>query len=97
MATRLHVGSKELRGEISAYAKRFDFLEVRGVDAKELRLAPSPATLRRWRRLVPPRFEFAVVAGPNLARLRPNETADKELEAMLSAATLLEARTLVVQ
>lgn len=96
MTTRLHVGSKELRGDIAAYAKRFDLLEVRGVDAKDLRLAPSPATLRRWRRAAPPRFEFAVVAGPNVGRLRAGEAFDAELTAMLSAATLLESRVLVV-
>lgn len=96
MAMRLHVGSKELRGEIAAYAKRFDLYEVRGVDAKDQRLAPSPATLRRWRRAVPPQFEFAVVCGPNVAKLRPGDALDAELAWMLSTATTLEARVLVV-
>lgn len=96
MTTRLHVGGKELKGELAAYAKRFDLLEIRGVDAANLRQAPSAATLRRWRRAVPPKFEFAVVAGPNVGRLRPGEALDAELAAMLEAATLLEARILVV-
>lgn len=96
MATRVHIGGKELRGDIAAYAKRFDFLEVRGVAADNLRLAPSAATLRRWRKQVPPHFEFAVVAGPNLGRLRPSAALDTELEALLSTATILEARVLVV-
>jgi uncharacterized protein YecE (DUF72 family) len=96
MAARVHVGAKELKGELSAYAKRFDLLEVRGLDAASLRLAPSAATLRRWRRAVGPRFEFSVVAGPTLARLKPSPEADAELEAMLAAATSLEARVLVV-
>jgi uncharacterized protein YecE (DUF72 family) len=93
MATRVHIGAKELKGELAAYAKRFDLLEIRGVEAPN---APSAATLRRWRRAVPPQFEFAIVAGPNIGRLRPNDAVDAELKALLSAATVLEARVLVV-
>ena len=96
MATRLHIGAKELRGEFPAYAKRFDLLEVRGLDAKNLRYGPNAATLRRWRRAASPSFEFAVVAGPNLAKLRPGEALDTELEAMQATATILESRVLVV-
>src|SRR5262245_40444638 len=96
MATRLHIGSKELRGELGAYAKRFDLLEVRGVDAKNLRQAPSAATLRRWRRAVPPQFECAAVAGPSLGKLKPCAALESELEAMLATATILESRLLVV-
>jgi uncharacterized protein YecE (DUF72 family) len=96
MATRLHVGAKELKGDLAAYAKRFDLLELRGVDAANLKQAPSAATLRKWRRAAPPKFEFSVVAGPNVGRLRPGEALDAELGAMLEAATLLEARVLVI-
>jgi uncharacterized protein YecE (DUF72 family) len=96
MATRVHIGSKELRGELSAYAKRFDLLEVRGVDAANLRQAPSAATLRRWRRSVTPQFEFAVSAGPNVGKLKASEAFETELEAMLATATVLESRLLVV-
>lgn len=96
MPTRLHIGAKELRGELAAYAKRFDLLEVRGVDASSLRQAPSAATLRRWRRAVPPRFEFSVVAGPSVGKLKPGQAFEAELEAMLSTATALEARVLVI-
>lgn len=96
MTTRLHVGGRELKGELSAYAKRFDLLEIRGVDAANLKQAPSAATLRRWRRAVPPKFEFSVVAGPSVGKLRPGEALDAELGAMLEAVTLLEARVLVV-
>jgi uncharacterized protein YecE (DUF72 family) len=96
MATRLHIGSSELRGEIAAYAKRFDLLEVRGADAASLRQAPTAATLRRWRRAVPPQFEFAVVAGPNLAKLKPGDPLEAELEAMLATAKVLESRLLVL-
>jgi uncharacterized protein YecE (DUF72 family) len=96
MAARVHIGAKDLKGDLAAYAKRFDLLEVRGMDAANLRLAPSAATLRRWRRAVPPHFEFSVVAGPTLAKLRPNAELDAELAALLSAVTLLEARAIVV-
>ncbi|MBN9161800.1 MAG: DUF72 domain-containing protein, partial [Myxococcales bacterium] len=96
MATRVHIGSKQLRGELAAYAKRFELLEVRGMDAPNLRLAPSAATLRRWRKAVPPQFEFAVVAGPNVGKLKPTEAFETELEAMLGAVNTLESRLLVV-
>src|SRR5437763_16972693 len=96
MPARVHVGAKELKGDLGAYAKRFDLLELRGLDAPSLRLAPTAATLRRWRRAVPPAFEFSVVAGPNLARLKPGAEPDTELAWMLEAAKLLEARVLVV-
>jgi uncharacterized protein YecE (DUF72 family) len=96
MATRLHIGAKELRGDFAAYAKRFDMLEVRGLDAQNLRYGPSASTLRRWRRAASPAFEFAVVTGPNLAKLRPCEAFDTELEAMQATATILESRVLVV-
>lgn len=96
MATRVHIGSRELRGDIAAYAKRFDLLEVRGVDAANLRLAPNAATLRRWRKAVPPQFEFAVVAGPSVGKLKASDALETELEAMLTTATTLESRLLVV-
>ncbi len=96
MATRLHIGAKELKGELAAYAKRFDLLEVRGLDAPNLRLAPSDATLRRWRKAVGPQFEFSVVAGPGLARLKASEALEIELAALLKTVTLLEARVIVI-
>ena len=96
MATRVHIGSKELRGDIAAYAKRFDFLEIRGVEAANLRLAPTTSTLRRWRKAVPPRFEFGVIAGPSVGKLKPNEAFETELKALLATATTLESRLLVV-
>lgn len=95
-ATRVHIGAKELRGELTAYAKRFDLLEVRGLEASKLRQAPSAATLRRWRRSVPPQFEFAVVAGPNLGRLKPSDELEAELAAMLATAQELQSRLFVI-
>ncbi len=96
MATRLHIGAKELKGELVAYAKRFDLLEIRGLDAANLRLAPSDATLRRWRKAVGPQFEFSVVAGPALARLKSSDALEAELAALLKTVTLLESRVIVV-
>jgi uncharacterized protein YecE (DUF72 family) len=96
MATRLHIGAKELRGDVAAYAKRFDLLEVRGVGAASLRTAPSDATLRRWRKAVPPQFEFAVVGGPALGKVKASDALETELAAMLKSATLLEARVLLL-
>ena len=96
MATRLHIGAKELKGELAAYAKRFDMLEVRGMDAANLRLAPSDATLRRWRKAVGPQFEFSVVAGPGLAKLKASDALETELAVLLKTVNLLEARVIVI-
>jgi len=74
-ATRLHVGTKDLRGKLEAYAKRFDLLEVRGEAASDLKKAPSASTLRKWRKAVPPTFEFAVTAGPNLSKVKASDAA----------------------
>jgi uncharacterized protein YecE (DUF72 family) len=96
MATRVHIGGKDLRGELAAYAKRFDLLEVRGVDAANLKQAPNAATLRKWRKAVPPQFEFAVVAGPNVGKLKAGGALETELAAMLTTATTLESRLVVI-
>jgi uncharacterized protein YecE (DUF72 family) len=96
MATRLHIGAKDLKGEVSAYAKRFDLLEVRGLDAASMKQAPSDATLRRWRKAVPPQFEFSVVSGPSVGKLKAGDALETELAAMLKTVTLLEARVIVI-
>ena len=96
MSTRVHIGAKDLRGDLAAYAKRFDLLEVRGVEAASMKQAPSAATLRRWRRAVSPSFEFAVVAGPSVGRLKAGEALETELAAMLETQKVLEARVLVL-
>ncbi len=102
MTTRWHIGAKELRGAIAAYAKRFDLLEVRvalGPQPGSDEEAPTPtiATLRRWRKSVPPHFEFAVVAGPHLSRVKASEAADRELEAACAAIDALQARCFVLR
>jgi uncharacterized protein YecE (DUF72 family) len=96
MATRLHVGTKDLRGKLEAYAKRFDLLEVRGEAAADLKKAPAAATLKKWRKAVPPHFEFAIAAGPNLSKVKASDALEAELESMLSTAKVLESRLFIV-
>ena len=101
MSTRWHIGAKELRGAIVAYAKRFDLLEVRvvaGLDEDDpSAVAPTIPTLRRWRKSVPPHFDFAVVAGPNLSRVKASEAGDRELDAARAAVDALQARCFVLR
>jgi uncharacterized protein YecE (DUF72 family) len=102
MSTRWHIGAKDLRGAMATYAKRFDLLEVRAVlptsDGDEgITPAPTAATLRRWRKAVPPHFDFAVIAGPNLSRVRASDLAEKELEAARAAMDMLQARCFVLR
>ncbi len=133
MTTRFHVGAKDLRGDIAAYAKRFDMLEValgahisaataaalpakktiaKTVAAKSYKPAkpakpvkdrvrtptgPNLATMRRWRKQVPPAFDFCVVLGPNASRLKPSEDAEAEVTAALQAADVLQARALLIK
>jgi uncharacterized protein YecE (DUF72 family) len=59
--------------------------------------SPNLATLRRWRKSVPPHFNFAVVAGPHLSRVRQTEDAERELEAARSAIDALQARCFVLR
>jgi uncharacterized protein YecE (DUF72 family) len=102
MSTRWHIGARHLRGAIAAYAKRFDLLEVRasqpapgeGSDAPP---GPSLATLRRWRKSVPPHFDFAVVAGPHLSRVKASDAGEQELEAARAAIDALQARCFVLR
>ena len=92
MATRFHIGAKELQGSLTAYAKRFDLLEVRA-DAK----APAIAALRRWRKSVPPHFEFSVVGGARLSLLKPSDALEAELDTAIKAIAALQARCFVLQ
>lgn len=102
MTSRWHIGAKELRGAIAAYAKRFNLLEVRitlGTPASPdaAGFTPGLATLKRWRKSVPPHFDFAVVAGPALSRAKASEAADRELEAARAAVDALQARCFVLR
>jgi len=101
MATRYHIAAKDLRGPITAYAKRFDFLEVHVLPAQEpekpKETQPALATLRRWRKQVPPHFDFSVVAGPNVAKLRPGPLLERELAAGMAGVHALQARCFVLR
>jgi len=102
MSTRWHIGAKQLRGAVATYAKRFDLLEVRVAVARESGesdavASPGLATLRRWRRSVPPSFDFAVVGGSLLARVRSGDDAERELEAARAAIDVLHARCFVLR
>ncbi|MFO0671781.1 MAG: DUF72 domain-containing protein [Polyangiaceae bacterium] len=91
MTTRFHVGAKALSSTIDAYAKRFDLLEVRLADR-----APTEASLRRYRKNVPPHFEFVVVVPPAVAALKPSAAFDAGLAQTKGAVTALQARTVLV-
>jgi len=99
MSTRWHIGAKDLRGAVATYAKRFDLLEVRVMVpvSQDDVPAPSLATLRRWRKQVPPHFDFSVVAGPLLSRVRPSDHAERELQAAREAMDALQARCFVLR
>lgn len=97
MTVRFHIGAKQLKSTLSAYAKRFDLLEVKMDQVG--RNSPTPANaaaLRRWRKQVPPHFDFAVVASKELAALKPEKVVDEEIADLLAAANALEARVIVI-
>jgi uncharacterized protein YecE (DUF72 family) len=100
MSTRFHIGAKALQGPIAAYAKRFDLLEVPIVVERQGHLhkaTPAIDTLRRWRKQVPPHFDFSVVAGPALSRVKAGPELERELEAAIGAISALQARCVVVR
>lgn len=92
--TRYHIGARRLEGSLSAYAKRFDFLEVRMPAPGEP--GPTLTTLRRWRKQVPPHFDFSVVLGPAASALRAGRQLDQDIEAAIAAADALQARCMLV-
>jgi uncharacterized protein YecE (DUF72 family) len=96
MATRFHIGAKDLRGSIDAYAKRFDLLEVQMHETGDKR-AITTATMRKWRKAVPPHFDFCVVAGPNLSKIKPSAALDAELAAAQAAIDALQARCFLIR
>jgi uncharacterized protein YecE (DUF72 family) len=102
MSTRFHIAAKELRGAIGAYAKRFDLLEVKvtvppGKGDEPPIASPTVATLRRWRKTVPPHFDFSVVAGPHLSRVKASAELERELAAARAAIDALQARCFVLR
>jgi uncharacterized protein YecE (DUF72 family) len=94
MTTRYHIGAKRLESNLASYAKRFDFLEVHMPAHGQP--APTLVTLRRWRKQVPPHFDFSVVVGPAAAELKPGPELDRDLEAALHAADALQARCMLL-
>ena len=73
-----------------------------GKGPKRDKIKPSPAgptvaTLRKWRKEVPPHFEFSVVAGPHVALLKHTPEFERELGAARDAMDALQARCFVVR
>jgi uncharacterized protein YecE (DUF72 family) len=90
---RLLVGLPAPQGDLAKYASRFDMVEVRPIDSP----VPKPATLRRWRKSVPPSFVFSVVLPRVVGDLAPGPALDEALAASLEVAAALEARCIVLQ
>jgi uncharacterized protein YecE (DUF72 family) len=103
MTSRWHIGARHLRGALASYAKRFDFLEIRvaqpgpATGHGDNTPGPSVATLKRWRKSVSPQFDFAVVAGPSLSKVKASDEAEKELELAREAIDALQARCFVLR
>jgi Protein of unknown function DUF72 len=97
MSTRWHIGAKQLRGTIAAYSRHFDLLEVGASNGPDGAPPLGSATLRRFRKTVPPPFDFAVVGGPQLARARPGEAVDRQVDEARRAIDLLHARCFVLR
>ncbi len=94
MGTKYHIGARRLESNLAAYAKRFDFLEVHMPERGQP--APTLATLRRWRKQVPPHFDFSVIVGPAAAALRAGKALDQDLEAAMASADALQARCMLI-
>lgn len=90
---RLLVGPAVLTGDPSKIAERFELVEVRAPSGEW----PKDATLRRWRKSVPPAFVFTVVLPPAVASLAASSDADAALQAALHVAALLQARCILLQ
>jgi len=89
---RPHVGLPLLEGSLERYAEKYDLVELRPVDAP----LPKAATLRAWRRKVPPSFVFSVVFPRAVSELRPSPELDEALAHTLDVARDVEARCLVL-
>ena len=89
---RLLVGLPALLGDIQRYKKRFDMVELRPVDSS----IPRSATLRGWRKNVPPGFVFSVVLPRAVGEVVEGPDLDEALEVSLSTAIAVEARCLVL-
>lgn len=90
---RVVVGLPSLQGDIRTYKKRFDMVELHPVDMP----TPRPATLRGWRKAVPPTFVFSVVLPSGVGALTPGAELDAALEQALAVAAAVEARCVVLR
>jgi uncharacterized protein YecE (DUF72 family) len=89
---RPHVGLPVLEGDLERYAEKYDLLEIHPVD----QAVPKSATLRAWRRKVPPSFVFSVVFPRVVGELKSSPAFDEALEQALAVARDVEARCLVL-
>src|SRR5262245_27213413 len=87
-----HVGLPLLEGALERYAEKYDFLELRPGEAP----VPKAATLRSWRRKVPPSFVFSVVVPRAVGELNASPALDEGLEQSLAIAREVEARCIVI-
>jgi uncharacterized protein YecE (DUF72 family) len=90
--TRICLGLPALQGDLRAYQKRFDLVELRPVDAS----LPKASKLRAWRKSVPPTFVFSVVLPRVVGELAGGEAADAALAQALEVASAVEARAVVL-
>ena len=90
---RVLVGLPTLTGDIKNYKKRFDLVELRPIDHS----LPRVATLRTWRKAVPPGFVFSVVLPKVVSELVPGAELDRALSEALEVATAVEARCILLQ
>lgn len=90
---QLHVGTATLRGNVRAYAQRFDLLELRADRAK----LPRTARLKTLVSEAPKGFVFSLLLPKIVCALGSGPEVEQELAHALAAADVLDARFLVVQ
>ncbi|MFO0665735.1 MAG: DUF72 domain-containing protein [Polyangiaceae bacterium] len=93
MTTRYHIGARELRGKLEAYTKHFGLLEVKRGEPS----SPNLTAMKRFRKVAPPAFSFAVVAPEAVCALKPGPKFEAALEDVLEAQRVLEARCVVLR
>jgi uncharacterized protein YecE (DUF72 family) len=90
---RILVGLSALAGDLQKIQEKFDLVEVRSASGSW----PKDATLKRWRKSVPPAFVFTVVLPPAVAALASTPEAEEALREALKVAAVLQARCLLLQ
>jgi uncharacterized protein YecE (DUF72 family) len=89
---QLYVGQTALRGEIAAYGRRFNLLEL----AAEPSALPRRSRLRGWRAELPEHFVFSLRLPALVGRLEQGAAADEARQQALGVAEALGARWLVL-